>query len=178
MQQTCTTVWLLHCIEQKMLKLIHNFWGSIFKFVGPDKISQILLLNSYKNLWDKKKNLHHPTSSSFLVNMALIGDGLVAALSSCWKRLKWPPSSESPVRDMICLRFSCWLKRTWAAFRRPSLICCCLSSGTSNDEPGNEVKRWALVTVDEEKREIIGFLGIRRATDILSIDIETCISVS
>ena len=34
------------------------------------------------------------------------------------------------------------------------------------------------MAVDEEKREIIGFLGIRRATDILSIDIETCISVS
>ena len=35
------------------------------------------------------------TSNSSLPNMTLMGEGRVAALSSCWKRLNWSPSEEA-----------------------------------------------------------------------------------
>ena len=68
--------------------------------------------------------LTHP-----LLNMALMGDGLVAALSSCWNKLNWSPSEDVGLA-MICCKFSCWLKRTRAALSRPRRICSCRKSST------------------------------------------------
>lgn len=58
---------------------------------------------------------------------------------SCCKEKVLPPLSSklSLWWFSICLRLSCLLQRTRAAFRRPRVICCCLNSEVSTSSPTN-----------------------------------------
>lgn len=59
-------------------------------------------------------------------------------MSCCKENVLLPLSSKLSVWWFsICLRLSCLLQRTRAAFRRPRVICCCLNSEVSTSSPTN-----------------------------------------
>lgn len=74
-------------------------------------------------------------SNSSLSKSALMGEGLIAEHMRCCKENVLLPSELLAWWLRICLRLSCLLHSTRAAFRSPRVICCCLNCDVSTISP-------------------------------------------
>ena len=87
------------------------------------------------NFYDYPHSMPTRTSNSSLSKSALIGEGLIAEHMRCCKENVLLPSEVLAWWLRICLRLSCLLHSTRAAFRSPRVICCCLNCDVSTTSP-------------------------------------------
>lgn len=110
----------LPCVCETWVSSVHIAWFHVSPLTG---------------FYDYTFNADIRTSNSSLSKSALIGEGLIAEHMRCCKEKVLLPSELLAWWLRICLRLSCLLHSTRAAFKSPRVICCCLNCDVSTISP-------------------------------------------